>query len=205
MRPCPVFARYTVAFALQLRRKHGKTKGIQRKWYSSCICIQMLFISRRCHCLRLVSNGRMINEWWIRKDVKEGGRGLFLCIISSLTWKDGEKPRSLCQGGQCRGLAAGRLDFVTSSCQPWLTYTTNVRSACAVGFYQPVCFYLPPLFMFTCRMFVLTQMALCHFCYPILYVLFHPCIESMTTIWLTYLFDFFSFSSVLFDSTYLWT
>jgi len=24
-RPCPVFARYTLAFALQLRKKHGKT------------------------------------------------------------------------------------------------------------------------------------------------------------------------------------
>jgi hypothetical protein len=24
-RPCPIFARYTLAFALQLRKKHGKT------------------------------------------------------------------------------------------------------------------------------------------------------------------------------------
>jgi hypothetical protein len=26
--PCPVFARYTLAFALQLRRKHGKTSAL---------------------------------------------------------------------------------------------------------------------------------------------------------------------------------
>jgi hypothetical protein len=26
-RPCPVFARYTLAFALQLREKHGKTSA----------------------------------------------------------------------------------------------------------------------------------------------------------------------------------
>jgi hypothetical protein len=25
--PCPVFASYTLAFALQLREKHGKTSG----------------------------------------------------------------------------------------------------------------------------------------------------------------------------------
>jgi hypothetical protein len=25
--PCPVFANYTLAFALQLRKKHGKTSG----------------------------------------------------------------------------------------------------------------------------------------------------------------------------------
>jgi hypothetical protein len=26
-RPCPVFVRYTLAFALQLRKKHGKTSA----------------------------------------------------------------------------------------------------------------------------------------------------------------------------------
>jgi hypothetical protein len=36
--PCPVFANYTLAFALQLREKHGKTsvrvaKEIQSIWY----------------------------------------------------------------------------------------------------------------------------------------------------------------------------
>jgi len=25
--PCPVFASFTLAFALQLRKKHGKTEG----------------------------------------------------------------------------------------------------------------------------------------------------------------------------------
>jgi hypothetical protein len=30
-RPCPVFARYTLAFALQLRKKYGKTLVINSK------------------------------------------------------------------------------------------------------------------------------------------------------------------------------
>jgi hypothetical protein len=29
--PCPVFARFTLAFALQLRKKHGKTSVRVRK------------------------------------------------------------------------------------------------------------------------------------------------------------------------------
>jgi hypothetical protein len=29
--PCPVFAGFTLAFALQLRKKHGKTSGRVRK------------------------------------------------------------------------------------------------------------------------------------------------------------------------------
>ena len=73
---------------------------------------------------------------------KKAAMVLFLCIIPSLAWSDGEKPRSLCQGGQCRGLVAGRLHFVIC-CQPWLPYTTNVKSTSAVVFHQPVCFYLP--------------------------------------------------------------
>jgi hypothetical protein len=129
----------------------------------------------------VVSNGRMNNEWRIRLDMEEGGRVLFLCIIPSLAWRDGEKPRSLCQGGQCRGLAAGRRDFVICSCQPWLPYTTNVKSTSAVVFYQPVCFYLP---------LCLCSLAGCLFLHKwfsgtiiitILYVLFHPWIESITT------------------------
>jgi hypothetical protein len=91
-------------------------------------------------------------------------------------------PRSLCQGVQCRDLAACRLDFVTCCCRPWLPYATNVKSTSAVVFFLSACLLLSsPLFVFTCRMFVLTQMVLCHLCYLILYVLFYPWIESITT------------------------
>jgi len=34
--PCPVFAGFTLAFALQLRKKHGKTSGIQDKVKVRC-------------------------------------------------------------------------------------------------------------------------------------------------------------------------
>jgi len=128
----------------------------------------------------------------------------FPMSYSVIGLRDGEKPRSLCQGGQCRGLAACRLDFVTFCCRPWLPYTTNVKSTSAVVFYQPVCFYLP---------ICLCSLAGCLFLHngSVSLLLSHiVCFISSldrvdnNRIWLTHLLDFFSICRFLFDSTYIW-
>lgn len=131
----------------------------------------------------LVSNGGMINEWWIGKDVEESGLGLFRCIIPSFVCRNEEKPRNLCQGGQCRRLDSladliSSLGLVGHDC-----HTPLMWSLCLLLFIISLfAFIFPSVFLFTCRMFVLTAMVLCHFYYPILYVLFHPCIETITAV-----------------------
>jgi hypothetical protein len=43
----------------------------------------------------IVSNKRMIGEWWIGKDVEGSGRSLLWSTILTFTWRDWEKPKIL--------------------------------------------------------------------------------------------------------------
>ena len=45
--PCPVLASYTLAFALQLRKKHGKT-SVRVSVYKSATCFGCIQLSSGC-------------------------------------------------------------------------------------------------------------------------------------------------------------
>ena len=48
--PCPVFAKFTLAFALQLRKKHGKTSvRVQYTYYQNTHTLQNLHIRTHTH------------------------------------------------------------------------------------------------------------------------------------------------------------
>ena len=142
----------------------------------------------------VVSNGRMINEWWIGKDVEESGLGLFRCIIPSFVCTDEEKPRNLCQGGQCRRLDSladliSSLGLVGHDCHTplmWSLFLLLFFISLFAFIFPSVCVHLPDVCSYSS-------------------VLFHPCIETITAVSdIGIRMIFSSFSNFLFDSVYLW-